>query len=851
MGKKLTATIGIILILVIPMLFVMIPSINSLSGIVNLYSSLTSSDASQKISLSTFAFVDATDETYTLRLDLGINNSGSNSPLLFPQLNMTLKYGPDTLGQGWVSDPIVVPPNQYKVVPIYMIMKRGDTFNKFFMSILAGGLNIALSDVEIYVFLNTFGGIGPVSSIVIPLSSLAMPSMSLSGDSSAYFPVLLKASRDPVMANQPINFYATVQDKKGGGVKSVILSYSINDGAWTNVSMTGLPTKPIVGGPNTALGWIFTNSFPNYPNSSIPTLWSNATVNYSLPGCSVGTNIKYRFYVIDTIGNTVIGPSTTPSIISGSDNIDISNKYFSFTVASSNPSFSATWKSAVGLCGGGEDDIMANILDDLSSAGIDIVNMMMEASPSLQVMGNLNISALVSSDPNIQKAALDELMDAISPLILYLESKNVNGFEVLDQLMGMSGGSPMFASVGYPGDVNWSFNANSSIAFDMLGEAGISLIDLMNVLEVNISQVIDSIATNLYRPTIKDKNPIEGLLILSNQTLSNTTKKQNFINYLYQKDLIYQEFPNVHVYYHNVSVNTWMNYTLPANDTVEADVNLTGAINDTIYFAAPMVSGLLSTAKSPITKMTALYFNMSTNVNNGSYQYKWEFYNSSASAWDPIPIILDETNNLSQSGKIIFGRYINGMTPRTQTIGTSNVGESYWVRLNIINKISSINISANFVRMCDELVPYYLESQNKDFLGRPLTNFDPDLIHNITDLMTYANSTNGYIGKVVKIFEFKNLTYDDVVTQFGGSFLETPMGVSVNELMQVNPILLGIIIYGMTGFMIYIASRSPTFEYPRQKVKKWFDSITMKPGKKEEYSKSYADLKIDTTNEGA
>jgi len=639
MGRKLIATIGILLILIVPMLFVMVPSASTLAGMVNLYSALTGPEAADKLQLATFAFVDADEETYTMRLDLGINNSGANSPIIFPQLNMTIKYGPDILGYGWVSSPVEIGPDQYKSVPIYMKMYRGDTFNKFFMSILAGGLNIALSDVEIYLFFNTFGNIGPVSSLVIPLSSLAMPAMSLDGDISQYYPLVHQVVRENTQANQPINFKAVVSDNRGGGVKNVILSYSVNNGPWTNVTMVGLPMKQIIGGPKTALGWLFTNSFTNYPNSSIPTVWTNATVNCTIPGVASGSTVKYRIYVIDTVGNTVIGPSKAPLSVSGSDTVDINNKYFSFTVTGSNPKFTANWEPKVKPeedGGAGEENMMTNILNDLSAAGIDIMSMIMDSSPVLSILSNLNTTALMSSDPNIQQAAMNELMGALAPILLYFESKKVHGFEILDQLMGLSGGSPMFEGVGKPGDINWTFNDNSSVAFDMLGEAGVSLIDLINILQVNMTQVIDMIGDKLYRPTIEDKNPIEGLLILAKRMLANATMKQEFENYLINNNLIYEDFPETHVYYRNTTGNSWTNFTLQANDTVVADVNLTGAVNDYIYFAAPMEIPLLSTTPSPITKLTALYFNMSSNVNNGSYQYEWEFYNMSSGAWEKV-----------------------------------------------------------------------------------------------------------------------------------------------------------------------------------------------------------------------
>ncbi|MBD3227652.1 MAG: hypothetical protein GF329_05645, partial [Candidatus Lokiarchaeota archaeon] len=413
MNRKLIAVLGILAILLVPMFLVFFPSIQNFSGLLNLYSTLTGDDAGEKITIGGFSFVDADEDTFTIRLDLGINNNNSADTLLFPPINISIDYGSKTLGNGWISEPIEIGPNQYKEVPIYVLMKRGDLFNKFFMSILAGGLSMSISDVEIYVFFNTFNDIGPLASLMIPLDTLPMPEMSLGGDITAFYPFLREISRSNVEPDQAINFTAKVFDKKGGGIKEVIFSYSVNDGDWNNISMESLPTKPIMGGQSSFLGSAFTTAFPKYPNSSIPTLWHNATVNCQIPGLISGSEVKYRFYVLDTVDNLVIGPEVNPNHTIGTDTININDKYFSFTVNPGTDNFSAHWETTGGA--GTEEDLMTSLLEDLEKSGIVIDDLLLSSSPTLELLGDLNVSKLIAEP----EEAIDELMGALSPILLY------------------------------------------------------------------------------------------------------------------------------------------------------------------------------------------------------------------------------------------------------------------------------------------------------------------------------------------------------------------------------------------------------------------------------------------------
>jgi hypothetical protein len=764
-------------------------------------------------------------------MDLGINNSGSADALLFPQINISIDYGSKVLGHGWISEPIEIQGNEYKEIPIYVLMDRGDTFNKFFMSILAGGLSLSVSDVEIYVFFDTFAEIGPLASLMIPLDTLPLPMDMGTGDSTAFNPVLHDIFRDSVEPDQPINFSATVSDKKGGGVKEVILSYSVDSGAWNNVSMDSLPTKPLAGGSNTFIGSAFTEAFPKYPESPIPTLWNNATVSCSIPGVSNGSTVRYRVYVIDSVFNTVIGPETTPNNTIGSDTVDSNNNYFSFTVNPGTDNYTAEWYMGEGA---GGVDLMTQLLDDLASSGIQIESLLLSASPMLAVLGDLNMTKLIN-DPD---AGIEELMGALEPILIYMGERNVHGFEVVDQLMGLSGGSPMFEGEGleYPGDINWTFNSNTSVALDMLSEAGIGLMDLMSILEVDISVLMDSIAENLQRPIHEGMSPSESLEQLSEEMLAAPTARQEFEQYLVDQNLDYVDFPDTHVYFRDQSASSWINYTQQANDTTIADVNLSGAVGDAIFFSTPAVAPTIGSGLVPISKMAGLQFEMSSNVNDGSMEVIWEFYNGTASAWQSIGIITDGTENLSQTGtnRIVFERDPNGMNTYINPPGVASIGlsdrDAYWVRMRIVAKNFDEDIQANMVQTSDYLALYYLETQNNDFFGRPQTEYNSS-IQTVMDLMEYANDTNGYLGTVLGVFGYRDLQFEDLVQQLGGSFLQTPTPLTDSEVMQVQSLFLGIIIYLLLIFMVYLSIRSPSYDVPRKKVNKWFDEVTESPKK--------------------
>jgi hypothetical protein len=132
---------------------------------------------------------------------------------------------------------------------------------------------------------------------------------------------------------------------------------------------------------------------------------------------------------------------------------------------------------------GGEEEAggIEAILASLEASGIDIMGAIMSASSIL-----MELSGLEFSVENVD-ALLAIITEGIIPLISYLELQGVNPFEVIDQLMGFSGGVEGI-------DPEVRDNTNTSLAFDLLAEGGVSITELIMLLDVNISIVVQSIS---------------------------------------------------------------------------------------------------------------------------------------------------------------------------------------------------------------------------------------------------------------------------------------------------------------------------------------------------------------------
>ncbi|MBD3227617.1 MAG: hypothetical protein GF329_05455 [Candidatus Lokiarchaeota archaeon] len=867
LSYKIIIAVLIVAIIALPFTLLIIPTIVSgkVNGVVGLLGLL---DDPTALGLGGFSFVDREEETVTLRLDLSIDNTESDSSLLFPAINVSFNFGSTPLGVGWISEEVTIPAATQGKVPIYAKMKRGDVFNQFFMNILAGGLSLSMGTADIFLTLDTYGNNpGGVLSISIP-GGIPLPEMSLGGDPSAFAPFIHSVYRDDVSANNSVEVLVNASDK-GNGLEQVILSYSIDSGAWVNVSMTGIPYKELMGGDSTVLGGIMKQIFEGYPESTIPTTWSNCTVNATILGVDTGSTVRYRIYTIDTVNNTVIAPSSTPNMTIGTETIDLNNEYFSYTVGSSTlDNFTAIWKKATGT----GDDLMTDILDDLGSSGVDLEGMILESSDTLAALADFDLTGGI--DLEELELVFENLFTSLQPLFIKLDENGVSPVEVLDQLLGMSGGMPSV-------DASWKFNANMSVALDMLTEAQLSLIDLITLLGVNISKMMDLMVIDFYKPinnplynqylqngnlsSALAVNPIEGLLSLAKTYLQDSTRNATFQTFLIDNDLDYIELHDLLVYMDvNLTdgIDVDNNYSIEANNTIVDDV----IINGTTYYGSPEAIGLLGPEGIPSTEIDILNIEMGTTTNNQSMDLAWEYFDGSN--WNLLEIISDETNNLSNSGRIEFNTtYLKNWDLSTINYtlpnGTETAIEAYWIRCNISNNPYSIIPKASMMTVSKDFIKYFLANLNSDFLTRPYLEYNENTTSSFQDMIMNANATNGYLSAVLSMFKYRNTSftyeyvannifnyYDTTTNNYYGAPLTPPSPIAGAEVIQIQAFMLALLIYPLLGLALYATfhGMSGVYQFSPDKVKKWYDEHT-KEGKKKQIDSDYTSIKLEEDDE--
>ena len=869
LSYKLVMVLLIVVLIALPFTLLIVPSISKVSGIAGLLGLL---DDPTALGLGGFSFVDRDEESITLRLDLSIDNTQSASALLFPAINVSFNFGSSPLGVGWIAEEVTIPARKAGLVPIYAKMNSGDVFNQFFMNILAGGLSLSMSSADIYLILDTFGGTpGGVLSITLP-GGIPIPDMSLGGDASAFAPFIHSVFRDDVSANNSVEILVNATDK-GNGLDEVILSYSIDSGAWVNVSMTGIPHKRLMGGDSTLLGSLMEMFFAGYPESTIETTWLNCILNATIPGADIGSTIRYRVYVIDVVNNTVIAPSSTPDSTIRTETTDITNQYFSYTVGSSTiDNFTAIWVEETGSAG---DDLMTGLMGDLDASGINLEGMIMESSDTLAGLVNLDFTSGIDLDEI--SIILTDLFNSLMPLFLELDENNVNPIEVLDQMLGMSGGMPAV-------DSSWKFNANMSAALDMLTEAELSLIDLITLLGVNISKMMNIMTESFYKPVMNPLynqymqsgnltgalgvNPMEGMLSLAQAYLQDSLRNATFHTFLNDNDFDYIELSDLLVYMDvNLADGILVDddYSIEANNTAIDDV----IINGTTYIGSYEAVGLLGPEGKPTIDIDILNFQMGTTTNNQTMGLLWEYYNGSD--WDTLDIVSDGTNNLSNSGRIEFNdTYLSkwALTTINYTlVNTTEIAiEAYWIRCNITSNPHSIIPTVTMITVSKDFIPYYLENLNGDFLGRPGLEYNVNTTSTFYDLIMNANSTNGYLSAVLSMLKYRNSTfnyeyiatnifmYSDAGTNYG-SFLSIPAPVYGTEIIQTQAFMLALLIYPLLGFALYATfhGTSGSYEFDPDKVRKWYEENTTYGGKKKsnkgDQSTAYSSLKLDTKDE--
>lgn len=822
MFKKLAVLYLIVLVIVAPIGLLFLPSWNSkLTPMLNLVDTLLGEGAEDKILLGGFAFVESDESTLTLRLDLGINNTDGPT-MMFPAVNLTFKYGNSPLGVGWISEAVTIPADSVDAtIPIYAKMYKGDAFNQFMLSLISGGLSLSVSSGEAFVFLETFGGI-PAGQLSIPLPSIPLPAIDF-GD-IAYLPSCHGLSRGPVADGQPVVVSTNVSDR-GGGVGEVILSWSANGGAWQNTTMTELPLKDLFGGRGTLLGDALNDAFPNYPNSTIPTSWAPATVSANISPYSAGTEVKYRIYVVDVYNHTTIVPSEDPLNETGADPdpYNTTELWFGYNVTGVPlATYVASWEEygKMKTTQNGEDDMMSDLFASLTESGIDLFGALIASSSTFSAMMEMELT--IENLLNISTL----LLDMLQPLIEYMHTKGVNPFELIDQLLGLSGGIPGVDPVVRD-------NVNESIGLDMLMESGLGLASLIQYFDVNLSVFIDELGNSIKPPIAGGDTLGEALFNLLDATRASPAENASFFAFLDAQDVHYIDLSGIHVIRTDSSDTSLADFTSEAGDATANDVDLTCDIGDRFYFGSPMVPPLIPPGPDvPVSNFSAIRFEMGSTGNDPveGIQFAWEYYNGIG--WSALPILTDETANLNNSGRIVFA-----LPADHQPFDLSGVlgFPNHWIRMRITdNATAGFEPKASRAWYAEDFVPYYFEHVNVDLFGRQLMEVIPGETDSFANLLAAMNGSNGYALLIWQLLDEQNVDFDAFLAEVDGEYQTVPAPVTGADILAASTPIMALFVYGilLLGMLAALRGRKGTYAIPQSRVKKWYGSMTVTPSLK-------------------
>jgi hypothetical protein len=815
MGKfKWIAVIYFITILgLAPIGLLFLPSWNSkLTPMLNLVDTLLAEGGEERMLLGTFQFVGKDEDSLTLRLDLVVNNTGGPN-MLFPAVNLTFNYGSWVLGKGWVSEEVFIPANSNNVsIPIFARMLKGDAFNQFFMSLVGGGLSLSVKAGEAFVFLETFGGT-KLGSLSIPLPSIPIPAIELG--STAYPPSCSGIARGSVTPATPVEVRANVSDR-GGGVGEVILSWD-NGTGWVNTTMTGLPLKDLMGGPTESFfGSIFNGLFPLYPNSTIPTSWADAEVVGQIPGQPNGTVVHYRIYVVDVYGHTTLEPTMTPIPITGTpDAVDLTNIYLTYTVPTgTTPAYTANMTAPAGGGGEAEPDMLADMLETLEDSGVDLLDLIIGASEPLAALTDLKI------DLADLEGSVGSVFEAFLPLISYLDSQGLNPFEMLDQLLGFSGGMPGLPEIiQFPRDKNWSINANETLGMDMLLESGVGLLDLMTYLQVNITALIAQLSDSLILPLGDgSQTPAQAIYTALDALRSDPEEFANFIDLLIAHDAFFHN-SDLLVLKYNVTDQAIL-------DCMTGPFAAGGVVGDSFYIGSPLAEGLIlgdyTTSSFDMVKITL------AAAGAGS-TYAWEYYNGTV--WQEVPAweyfngtvwvtdatAVSQVANFTQSGRIKL------VLPDPMAVSTFNGTETYWIRANLTG-VGGAAPMVQQIEASQNIMDYYYYVQHVDFLGRYYEQPTPGVTDTLLNMIMATNATNGLTMKLLGILESQGITQEEVIGTLNTTTYTIPPPVTGADILASSSIPVAFIVYAML-LLVVVASvrgRKGTYSIAPAKVKKWY-----------------------------
>jgi len=795
MGKfKWIAVICIIALLILPLGVFVISG--KLSPLLNLVTTLMGEGAGDKMTLGSFSFVASDEETLTLEIELGINNT-DGPEMLFPSVNLTFNYGSDHLGDGWINPAVPIPSGEVTLVPIYAKMHKGEAFNKFLFSLIGGGLSLSIAGGLAFVF-DSLAGYSEV--LTIPLPSIPLPAMDLGG-AAGWPPTIHKVYRGNVSAGLPVEIMANVTDR-GGGVREVILSWNNGTSGWVNSTMTGLPMKPIMGGLTNSAGVGMKSVFPEYPDSPILTACPGVfgIVHGQIPAHPIDTNIQYRLYIIDDFHYVTLVPSTLPTNTYGEeDTIDLIANTYNYTVKSTMVSnFTAVWLPTAGAGGAGG---LADMMNSLAANGIDIFGAIMAGSSALS--GGLS--------PDI-------LLKIIVPLIEYFEVRGVDPFEIVDQLLGFSGGINL-PPLG--NDLDAHINTNTSVALDLLAEGGISLTDLITALEVNLTLVVNSLGNSVRTPLVGYPTISDAFFALLNKTFYDPILNASFFNFLAANDMDYLD-KTLSIWKHNITSGTWTNCTA-------GNFNIEGTSDVEYYFGSLTTKDLLGTVV-PGENFTILHYEIAAPASPAIQgKYQWQYYNGS---WVSLPVLKDETNYFNNSGRIFFNMPTS-MKATTENLTISN--NTMWVRLNILATINETTRPT--ITECHysyDYIPYYFSKINVDILSRPNTQMIPGEMDSFGNLMRSMNETHSYAMTIWSLLSYRGITYNQFVQLLGGEFLTIQGPVTTNEIITTTSPTLAMIIYGilLIAVISLVRGRKGAYAIAPLRVKKWYDTMIVTPSLK-------------------
>jgi hypothetical protein len=434
-------------------------------------------------------------------------------------------------------------------------------------------------------------------------------------------------------------------------------------------------------------------------------------------------------------------------------------------------------------------------LNSLSAQGIDIFGAIMAGSSALS--GPIDPTAIA---------------DIIFPLIEYFEVKGVNPFEIVDQLLGFSGG------VAFLGDPNPRINTNASVALDLMAEGGISLTELITVLDVNLTKVVNSLGNSVRAPIAGFDTLSEAFATLLNTTCWTPSLNATFFDFLAAHDLYYLN-KSMLILKHNQTDGTWASLTLQS-------VTMEGTPDVEYYFGSNTTTDLLGSTQ-PGENFTILDVDVATPAAPAMVgKYQWEYYNGT---WVPLTVVSDETQDFTTSGRIFFDIISNMEAVMV------NSTKTMWMRLRILSEINAtVSPTLSTVQYSVDFVPYYFTKISVDMLGRANSQLIPGEMDSFLNLMRSVNATPSYGMTIWSLLSYRGISYPEFVDLLGADLATLEGPVTEDQILSTTAPTMALLVYGIlcVAVIALMRGRRGTYAIAPLRVKKWFDTMLVTPSLK-------------------